>query len=135
METFNNDFLAHYGVRGMKWGVRREMGKRARLGATAGRMADTYRRASKLTKSADKAKQLTKLSKQYANVQKKLYKGLSDKDIRQGKRAFKKTGIIAGVLAGPLPAVVSMTTSEAYREKKINDMISSGNSGPRHGRK
>lgn len=46
-----NTFLQHYGVRGIKWGVRRDIKKRSRLGEQAGKMADAYQKAADRFKS------------------------------------------------------------------------------------
>lgn len=95
----NNDFLAHYGVRGMKWGVRRDIKKRSRLGAQAGKMADAYQKAADRFKS----KGVTKGDKRYTamrkaqnkarqlqKAQKSLYKGLSQRDIDRGRKSINR---------------------------------------------
>lgn len=119
----NNDYLAHYGVKGMKWGVRRELGKRARLGATAGRMAAKYGRlAEKNRYNENERKGYAQLSKQYAGLQRKLYKGMSAKDIQQGKRAFTK-GAVASVLLSPVIGGAIVGGAEGARQAKLLDML------------
>ena len=100
-------YLIHYGVKGMKWGVRREMGQRARAGGRLGREADEWARYKnrydkKIAKvkmkggSSDKIKKFqnkrTKAARQERALrvlQKKMYKGLSQKDIDKGKKIAK----------------------------------------------
>lgn len=38
----DNQELMHYGVKGMKWGVRRDMGRRARIAADLEKRSEVY---------------------------------------------------------------------------------------------
>lgn len=38
----DNQELMHYGVNGMKWGVRRDMGRRARIAADLEKRSEVY---------------------------------------------------------------------------------------------
>lgn len=99
-----NNSLAHYGVKGMKWGVRHEIATRSRMGAQLG---DDLKWASRRTKRIDKmiskreakgkSTQLLKTErakmdafvKSTKKLQSQLYSGLSKSDIKQGERYIK----------------------------------------------
>ena len=130
----DGDELAHYGVKGQKWGVRREIARDARGAATAvrnsrinARLASKFERmgSSKfLTKNkrgtgktvkgikGRMSKALLSMSKRRAisadkfeKIQKTLSKGLSKADIAQGENYMRKSAVVYGLLAGPLVGV------------------------------
>lgn len=112
-----DNVLKHYGVKGQKWGVRREIKRRSIAGARIGNAASMYskrriRLENKISKAKTKGASIGKLAnlsekktkaknveRALLSVQKKLYKGISKKDIAQGERAVKRMDI-AGILVG-----------------------------------
>ena len=160
--TYETNYLAHYGVKGMKWGVRRDLKKRSIAGAKLGyKIKKQGRRIQKIndkiykkmSKGADgdalaklKAKKNNAEKKRtaLANVQKKLYKGLSQSDIDQGKRhvavsrAVKKvlatTAIAAGVTVAAAGGAVALlarnkfvrTAGKAWTKEAVKQIISGG---------
>lgn len=96
----SNEYLAHYGIRGMKWGVR------------------------KAIKSGNSAR----LSKQYAKASKKLAK-LEKRAANSGKYAKRAALMGAGAAAaGGLAAVGTTGVSKAYRAvgKGLSSAVSKG---------
>ena len=130
----DGDELAHYGVKGQKWGVRKEIARDARGAATAGRNSRINRKLSSKLERMGSSKFLTKnkrgtgktlkgvkrgLSKallsaskrreisadKFEKIQKTLSKGLSKADIAQGENYMRKSAIVYGILATPLVGV------------------------------
>ena len=130
----DGDELAHYGVKGQKWGVRREIARDARGAATAGRnsrinarLASKFKRmgSSKFLTTSKKgdgkapgglkqglskallsaSKRRTIKAEKFKKIQKTLSKGLSKDDIAQGQNYMRKSAIVYGLLAGPLVGV------------------------------
>lgn len=118
---YGENYLAHYGIPGMKWGVRRAMGKRSREAARLGRIIKGEKKVldtskNRLSKNEEygieSSPSLSKTVKNsgarikmYESRYKELTKGLSDKDLAQGRRGAVGRTIVAGLLAGPLGAV------------------------------
>lgn len=101
----NRDDIMHYGVPGMKWGVRRKIARNAIAGARYTNRADLYsdradRLAYRKKKRAAKGKNTTRISKRLAKnkLQSKKFralatqstKGLSKKDIRRGQLEYQQ---------------------------------------------
>lgn len=134
----DNSYLAHYGVKGMKWGVRRDIAKRSKMGARIGRAADVYDRvASKLEekeayrknlglgsdkKRAQKIARYKSLSKNYRKAQKKLYSNISESDINRGKKAIKRSEVLNAILYGGLVG----GSIEVYKEHKARKYVATG---------
>lgn len=106
--TYETNYLAHYGVKGMKWKVRRDIAQRSRTSARIDReRAKLEKKISKYTKKVNglknkkkpnqkkirnysvKLDKHKKKSERLKNIQKKLVRGLSEKDIKQGKKQVK----------------------------------------------
>lgn len=112
--------LYHYGVKGMKWGVRRAIGKQARSYAKdhyakKNLTAKSNKIDSRIKKSQEK---IEKLKREKSSVHNKISEldsmmkqkasGLSQKDIAQGKREF-----VAGKIA-KYAAAASLYAASAY---------------------
>ena len=98
----DNDFLRHYGVKGMKWGVRRQIKKSSLRAAKYGYKAD--RLESRLAKrGGGSARAQARLSK-LRSKQRQNQSGLSEADIAQGQRAYKRGRIAKRIGAGVLGA-------------------------------
>lgn len=115
--TRQDDELYHYGVKGMKWGVRRQLGKQAKVAATLERNKKTVDKQIAKTSEQLKAyggkmmtdqvaklrannKSLKDYSSKMEHYRNKAIKDLSDKDIQQGRKWLMKAGITSGVLFG-----------------------------------
>lgn len=136
------DELAHYGVKGQKWGVRKEIGKDAKAAAIArGRATSLSKQAKKLLSRINKlktsgktanrslssrARAVQKEASKYQEVEKVLSKGLSEKDIRQGRRAVKLRSFLRFALVGPMGKAGSEITDDGYidlqmKKRKSNE--------------
>lgn len=96
-----NDKLMHYGVKGMKWGVRRDRAKRARMGQRLKERADLdsktvdnlkKKRSKMVFDGKDTSKldsQINQISTRQRNTTKLMNRtisGLSQKEIDRGRR-------------------------------------------------
>ncbi len=108
-------YLMHYGVKGMKWGVRRD---RAVASAFASRRAEEARRSASTYR--DLIKQSPKLG-----TSKELHQR-----IRDGERAAKMYEKLAGTYASGLSA-----KDIARGQKKVNKLFSGMKSVDAYGRK
>lgn len=88
-----HDELLHYGVKGMKWGVRRSIGKKARQYAYVDRLykhstkyTDRLKRKTDLSdKQKTKLKRHTDYQKKLETAMDKLVKDIKPDDIKQAK--------------------------------------------------
>lgn len=131
--------LYHYGVKGMKWGVRRAIGAKSRTAARLNRYA--YKTGVKVKKLERKQKesglsysQQEKLKKyragvNYANKHRNvLIKNMNQKDIAQGERAIKlnRLAILGGALGGAAlggSIVADVNRSGLKLDKQLSDTL------------
>lgn len=105
--------LKHYGVKGMKWGVRRSIGARARTAALYKKTIDsedkTIRKLEGIKskkgltdRQAKTLKQTKKLRADNVEYRNKLVKDISKKDIARGERALRMIGLLGASSAIPM---------------------------------
>lgn len=125
--------LMHFGVPGMKWGVRRSIGKLAREHAVLGLEKKSNDKAlktitSKLKRREEIGESSPRLKKMKRNLErsnriiensmKKNYSSLSKDDIAQGKRSLIKRTVLAGFLVGPIGATIALAAPMARAHRK-----------------
>lgn len=129
------DDAQHYGVKGMKWGVRRSIGKASReayrvktlkaghdkfLKKKEKKLADAKAYGGKTKKLQYTVNKGRAINKKYANRYDALTKGMSTKDLKKGARAVKGRDIASGILLGPLGAV-GVTAASLRTNKRAMD--------------
>lgn len=123
--------LKHYGVKGMKLGVRRSIGVRSRAAAVYKSLSKTENRNIKrLEKRKEKRGGLTdretkllknskKALKEFANKRDVLLKDIREEDIRRGERAFK-THFLFGGLGNAVLTTIDLARGEREFQRLMN---------------
>ena len=114
-QFMENDFLQHYGVKGMKWGVRRDIAKRSLMGARIKRdlkwdLKRGNKLNAKLNKRMAKGKNTDRIAKSLSkhteraqrtlDMYKKVTSGISKEDLAKGERALKRRRLGSMLLVG-----------------------------------
>lgn len=133
--VYYEDELCHYGVKGMKWGVRRSYGNKAKTAAYLKKTSNKYeKKAAKFTKKAEKAtakgnrdqakyynqvaKDMTKRTKDARALRNKLVTNLNQKDIKKGERAMTKLMVASTIMTLP---TFGLGTASAAAAKRLTD--------------
>lgn len=110
----NEDYLVHYGVLGMKWGVRKAR-------KTGGSYKYTSRKTKKLTKKADKAKASGKKNAGKLAAKAKASKLSDKKRLNYAKNTSVGKAVAQNLLLGPVGALTyqKMRANGVSRGKAI----------------
>lgn len=96
----NENELMHYGVKGMKWGVRRQIKRNSRTAARLRALEKVNDKRIKRLKKSIAKKQTSingyeKSKRIYKKYRNHLIKDISEKDIKQGERYIKALDIMS----------------------------------------
>lgn len=121
-----DDFLVHYGVKGMKWGVRRGIVKSGKERTSREDKVRAKRKDAKRRRQTLKDKDLDQLVKRLE--QEKKLKSLLDEDLSPGRTATKKllanagTKVAGTVLAGAGVWAVKTTLEGGFKNGSVVDL-------------
>ena len=129
-KQYNNE-LYHYGVKGMKWGVRRNIGIKSRAAAQYKSFANSADRNVKRLEAKKNKKGLTDrqverlkmnqdLARKYTQNRNMLIKDMSEKDIKRGERAIKARWFAFGAHAGNIMNGIDMVRAGKLLERERN---------------
>ena len=136
MEYYNNDYLIHYGVKGMKWGVRRarnlqSMAAGSRQSAKEETELSNYYRSKGKTRAADRrARWAAEASADAAKYQKKADKIMEKQAAKEAKKEAANTPEAKAAKrkeAAKIGAAVVGTALASYGVYKVSQAIKDKN--------
>lgn len=123
--------LYHYGVKGMKWGVRRNIGVKARAAAQYKKFANEATRNVNRLEERKVKKGLTDgevarlkknqdLARKYTASRNALIKNMSEKDIKRGERAITRRYILGGAINSAAMNLSDLAKAQKLLERERN---------------
>ena len=129
MTDSTDNFLAHYGVKGMKWGVRRGVIKSGKERTNREEKVRASRKTSRTRRQTLSDKNLDQLVKRLE--QEKKLKSLLDEDLSPGRTATKKllanvgTKVAGTVLAGAGVWAIKSALDGSFKDGSAVDNLKS----------
>ena len=129
-EQYNQE-LYHYGVKGMKWGVRRNIGIKSRAAAQYKSFTDAANRNVKRLEAKKNSKGLTDrqvarlkknrdLARDFIKKRNALIKNMSEKDIKRGERAVASRYLLIGGSVGAMTNAVELARANRILQRERN---------------